>query len=596
MRLAATPKNANYIGEDEESGIRIGSAEVAVLVLKRKFNLESGAIAALFALAALLFFFHLGSYGLWEPDEGRYAEIPREMLASGDFILPHLNYVAYVEKPPLLYWLTAVSLHLFGQNELGARMVPALSAMLGVLATYLFGLRAFDRPRAILAGAILATSPLYAGLAQVLTTDMLLAMLMSVAFFSFFLAWRDGGRWRWAFYGAMGLGVLTKGPIGLVLPIVAATIFLWWQGDLRAGVKKLRPVSGLLLTVAIAAPWFAAVAIRMPDFVWFYFVGEHFRRFFQATYSHGEPIYFYIPVLLAGLFPWSLAGLLAGSRGSSDPARSFCLITASVALAFFSLASSKLIPYILPAVPPIALLIADAIISLSPADEMPSKAHADGVRRLSFVGLFASVVGAGTLAVVLFGRGIGGQYLTLGRPALIAIGTILVAGGALTAALLSRRRLEAGLLSLILTSAAALFAASYARIALEPMRSYAELSRSVAIQAPDAALICYHRYIQALPFYTRRRVILVGSRSELGFGATHSTDVGDYFFASDADLVRLWSRPIKSVLLIDQPDLDRLKPVLGDIRVIASEHKKRAVVKADSEVGNPPVGASSPTP
>ncbi len=566
------------------------------MLLKRKFNLESGAFAALFALAAILFFFHLGSYGLWEPDEGRYAEIPREMLASGDFILPHLNYVAYVEKPPLLYWMTAVSLHLFGENELGARMVPALSAMLGVLATYLFGLRAFDRRRALLAGAILVTSPLYAALAQVLTTDMLLATLMSIAFFSFFLAWRDGGRWRWAFYGAMGLGVLTKGPIGVVLPILAATVFLWWEGELRAGVKKLRPASGLMLTVAIAAPWFVAVAIRMPDFVWFYLVGEHFRRFFQATYSHGEPIYFYLPVLLAGLFPWSLAGLLSIRRGSSDPARSFCLIAASVALVFFSLASSKLIPYILPALPPIALLIADAIISRSLADGTSSRAQADGVRRLCFVGLVTSAIGAGALVVVLFGRGIGGQYVTLGRSALIAVGTILVTGGLLTAALFGRRRLEAGLLSLILTSAAALFAAGYARIALEPMRSYAQLSRSVAIQAPDAALICYHRYIQALPFYTRRRVILVGSRSELGFGAAHSADAGDYFFASDADLVRLWKRPIKSVLLIDQPDLDRLKPMLGDFRVIASEHKKRAVVKADSDVGNPPVGASSPTP
>jgi 4-amino-4-deoxy-L-arabinose transferase-like glycosyltransferase len=566
------------------------------LVLKRKFNLETGATAALLALAALLFFFHLGCYGLWEPDEGRYAEIPREMLASGDFILPHLNYVAYVEKPPLLYWLTALSFHLFGQNELGARMVPALSALFGVLATYLFALRVFDRRRAILAGAILATSPLYAALAQVLTTDMLLATLMTIAFFSFFLAWRDGGRWRWAFYGAMGLGVLTKGPIGVVLPIIAALVFLWWQGQLRTGVKKLRPVSGLLLTVAIAAPWFVAVAIRMPDFVWFYFVGEHFRRFFQATYSHGEPIYFYIPVLLAGLFPWSLAGLLSGSRGSSNPARSFCLITASVALIFFSVASSKLIPYILPAIPPIALLIADAILSLSPAGEIPPKAHADGIRRLRFVGLFASVVGAGTLAVVLFGCGIGGPYLTLGRPALIAIGTILVAGGVLTAGLFSRRRLETAVLSLTLTSAAALLAGSYGRLAVEPMRSYAQLSRSVAIQAPGAVLICYHRYIQALPFYTGRRVILVGSRSELGFGAAHSADAGDYFFASDADLVRLWNRPIKSVLLIDQPDLDRLRPALGNIRVIASEHKKRAVVKADSEVGNPPVGASPPTP
>jgi len=219
----------------------------------RRFKLEIGA-AAVLIVAATLFFFHLGTYGLWEPDEGRYAEIPREMIATGDFILPHLNYVAYVEKPPLLYWLTALSFHLLGQTELAARMVPALSALVGVLATYLFALRVFDRRRAVLAGAILATSPLYAVIAQVLTTDMLLAALMTIAFFSFFLAWREGGRWRWMFYGAMGFGVLAKGPVGAVIPIIAAIAFLWSQSELRAGIKKLKPVSGLLFTLAIAVP------------------------------------------------------------------------------------------------------------------------------------------------------------------------------------------------------------------------------------------------------------------------------------------------------------------------------------------------------
>jgi len=553
----------------------------------RRFNPELGAAAAMFALAAALFFFHLGTYGLWEPDEGRYAEIPREMIASGEFVVPHLNYVVYVEKPPLLYWLTALSFGLLGQNEFTARMVPALSALLGVVATYLFALRVLDRRRAILAGAILATSPLYAAMAQVLITDMLLAALTTIAFFSFFMAWREGGRWRWIFYAAMGLGILAKGPVGAALPIAVAIVFLWWQGELVTGIRKLQPATGLLLVALISAPWFVAVGLRVPGFLWFYFVGEHVRRFFQASYSHGEPIYFYIPVLIAGLLPWSLMSPALMKRGGSRaPERSFCVIASIVVIVLFSLASAKLIPYILPAIPPLAVVLADAILSFADRTES-SAAGGAAAPILQFAGLFTSLIGAGTLALAVIAPGIGGGYVVILRGAMLAIGMILLLGGILAASLFRRGRFELALASLAVTSAAGLIAGGYGRIAAEPMRSYAELSRSVAAQAPNSPLICYHRYVQALPFYTHRRVILVGARSELGFGAARSADAPEYFLASDADLIRLWHRPENFVLLIDQSDLDRLKPLLGDIRVIASEHTKRAVVKADSASAAP---------
>jgi len=526
----------------------------------------------MFALAATIFFFHLGAYGLWEPDEGRYSEIPREMIESGDYLVPHLNYVAYVEKPPLLYWMTAASFRAFGENEFAARVVSAMAAMLGVIATFVFAMRTFDRRRAILAGAILATSPLYAVMAQVLTTDMLLASLVTIGFFSFFLAWRDGGIWRWIFYAAMGLGILAKGPVGAALPVLVALVFLWWQSDLADGIKKLRPANGLALTAVIAAPWFVAVAIRVPGFLWFYFVGEHLRRFFQASYSHGEPIYFYLPVLLIGLMPWSLMSPAILRRDSQNSARSFCLIASIVVLALFSLASAKLIPYVLPALPPLAVVLADAILS-----RVETAARASGLR---FTAAAVGFAGVAVLIVAALAPHFHGQYLVLARAAMFVIGAILLGGGLATAAILRRNRIVPALASLAFTIALALLAGTYARIAVEPMRSYAELSRAVAAQAPDASLICYHRYIQSLPFYARRRVILVGQRSELGFGAARSADAHDYFFDSDGDLIRLWNRAEKSVLLIDQSDLDRLKPLLGSFRVIASEHTKRAVVKS----------------
>ena len=146
-------------------------------------------VAAIVVLAAAVCMSHLGSFGLWEPDEARYAEIAREMLQSGNLLVPHLNYVAYVEKPPLLYWLTTLSFWIFGVSEFAARLPVALSAMVGILATYFFALRAFGRRHAILAAAILATTPMYALMAQVITTDMTLTALVTIATFSLYLHW-----------------------------------------------------------------------------------------------------------------------------------------------------------------------------------------------------------------------------------------------------------------------------------------------------------------------------------------------------------------------------------------------------------------------
>src|SRR6185437_9449935 len=165
---------------------------------------------AVFAFAFAIFFFHLGSYGLWEPDEARYAEIAREMLASRNFLVPHLNFVAYIEKPPLLYWLGAIWMALFGVNELAARLTPALAALAGVMMTWFFVRRTMGRGRALLAGAILTTSTLYAVMAQVLTTDMLLAAAVTAALFALYLHWSEGGRWCWLGYVAIAMGLLAK--------------------------------------------------------------------------------------------------------------------------------------------------------------------------------------------------------------------------------------------------------------------------------------------------------------------------------------------------------------------------------------------------
>lgn len=530
----------------------------------------AGAVVA--ALAALIFFFHLGTYGLWEPDEARYAEIAREMLATHHFLVPHLDYVPYIEKPPLLYWLTALSMAVFGVNEFAARLVNAAAALAGVIATYLFAWRTFDRGRAILAAAVLATSGLYAVMAQVLTTDMLLTSATTVALFAFFLHWRDGGRWCWLAYVAMGLGVMAKGPIGVAIPILAALIFLWSRRELTNVVNRFHVIGGFLLTAAICLPWFVAITLREPGFFDFYFIGEHFRRFFESSYSHGQPIYYYLAVIAGGLLPWTIfAPFLPWRSLAPNPARRFCAIAAAVVVIFFSIASAKLIPYMLPMFPPLAVIIADAILRFA---DHPGP----DIRRLAPIGPLLGCAGAGVIAVALNAYRFASPYPMMVRPALYMAGTIVVVVGMLSFILFWQRRLAAGIFVTVAAATATLLVASYGRILAEPARSYAQLARAIAARAPGATLVCYPRYLQSLPFYARRRVILVGPRTELDYGARHSPDGSNFFFTRRADLLRLWNQPQRTVLIVDRWALPSLGKDLGRYSVIASDSKKLAVI------------------
>jgi 4-amino-4-deoxy-L-arabinose transferase-like glycosyltransferase len=546
---------------------------------------------AVTALAGVVFFFHLGTYGLWEPDEARYAEIAREMLVLHSFIVPHLNYVPYIEKPPLLYWLTAGSMTLFGVNEFAARFVNALAALIGVLATYLFTLRTFDYRRALLSGAILATSALYAIMAQVLTTDMLLTAFTTVAMFAFFLQWREGGQWWSICYFAIGAAMLTKGPIGAVLPLLTATIFLWNEGQWHGAIRRFHLIAGLIITGVISLPWFAAITIRQPDFFNFYFVNEHLRRFLELRYSHGEPIYYYIPVIAGGFLPWSVGIVFIPWRSlQRKAARRFCLIAAATVLILFSLANAKLIPYVLPAFPFAAIVAADGLLSLAEAEE--SSANDVGLRirrptawladprRLTLIAIVLVLTGLAVLAVASDADRFQSRYPGMVRPVLNASGATMVLGGIGCAAAFWTRRFEVGLALLTGAAAMTLMSLTYGRIMIECTRSYALLARSIEQLAPGARLICYPRYIESLPFYCRRRVILIGAKTELTYGAEHAPDASDFFFTRRDDLLRLWQEPQPSVLVIDRGALGQIQDVLGPYTVLASDSRKLALIRS----------------
>jgi 4-amino-4-deoxy-L-arabinose transferase-like glycosyltransferase len=485
----------------------------------------------------------------------------------------------------MLYWLTAASMLAFGINEFAARLPGPLAAMLGVIATYWFVLRAFDRRRALLAAMVLATSGLYAVMAQVLTTDMLLTATITVALFAFYLQWREGGRWWLLLYLAAAFATLTKGPVGVVIPALAGIIFLWWEGELGGALRRFHALRGILIVAALTLPWFAAIMIRQPAFFDYFVIGENFRRFFQAGYSHREPLYYYLPVIAAGMLPWTLAlPVLPWRSRAANPARRFCLTAAAVVIGLFSLASAKLVPYVLPAFPPLAVLIADAFMIFADRDARPlsERTHRDALpdpRRLAAIGPLLGAAGSGTILVAfsprLFARP---ELFQLIRPALFLGGTIIIIGGLGCFVAFWNRRVFAGLAVLVTATLLMLMVVSYGRILAEPTRSYAQLAREIARRSHGAILVCYPRYIQSLPFYSRRRVILVGAKTELAYGADHAPDAADYFFTSRKDLMRLWNQPQPTVLIIDRWALPPIQSALGPYRVIASDAKKLAIM------------------
>ncbi len=321
---------------------------------------------ALLAIAALFMFTNL-SYPLIDRDETRYAEIPREMLATGNWVLPQLNFQTYYDKPPLLYWLCAVSFQLFGISEFAARLVPAAAALSTMAATMWFGARNFSNRVGLLSGVVLMLSVGFAFTSRYLLLDGVLALFVSLSLFTAYEAIKTSRLkmgW-WVLSGVfVGLAFLTKGPLALVLwlPPVAAMAWLsdsfakpkWWQYGVIG-----------LVTSAIVVPWFVAVSFQDPSFVREFLVTHNVRRF--AGEFHPKPIWYFIPVLLVAGHPWSfltipyarfLFGRSENVRRGRSPLNGYLLLWSGWVFAFFSVSSCKLPTYLLPAAPALALMIA----------------------------------------------------------------------------------------------------------------------------------------------------------------------------------------------------------------------------------------------
>jgi 4-amino-4-deoxy-L-arabinose transferase-like glycosyltransferase len=306
------------------------------------------------------------SFHLFEPDEGRYAEIAREMLARGEWVVPSLQGEPYLDKPPLLYWLTMASFRLFGVHDWSARLAPALAVHATILAVYWIGRRSVGERAAFWGALLLSLAPGFVSMGRLLLLDGLLTCCTTVAVLSAFEALRgERLRWSWWLLSALacGLGVLTKGPIALVLLAPPLLAYRWLTGGRKAGPRELAVYAGVVLAGLL--PWHLAVGLRVPEFFTYFFWRHNVLRFL-TPFDHQEPIWFYVPVVLGGLLPGTLLlvgffrFLVSGEETAARrraPELGFSLLAGGWCLLFFTLSGSKLPTYVLPAFPPLALAL-----------------------------------------------------------------------------------------------------------------------------------------------------------------------------------------------------------------------------------------------
>ena len=329
------------------------------------------------ALVCYLVFFHgLGRYALWDPDEGRVGVIAKEMAASGNWVTLTQNGAPYYDKPVPYFWLVSMGISLLGLSELAVRLPSALPAVLTVGFVFLWGSVSGGLKRGLWSGVILATSMEFVSLGRLGKMDMVFTFFFTAALLSF-LRWKEHGKGSiWPFYLFLGLASLAKGPVGIILPclIVGLALAIEKRWD---RLREMNLVRGLGLIVFISGPWYLVAALRDPEYIKTFLWNHNVLRFFalEKGVNHPEPIYFFIPILLAGFLPWSfflppiLHRLWEGRHDEGKGERLFLIVWVATVLLFFSLARNKLGTYILPLFPPLSLLAADAVSKFVAGEE-----------------------------------------------------------------------------------------------------------------------------------------------------------------------------------------------------------------------------------
>ncbi len=486
-------------------------------------------LALLLFAAAVMFFAGLGRLPLLEPDEGRNAEVGREMLASGDWITPHFNSFPVLDKPAVFFWMVAASFKAFGVSEGAARMPSAIMGAATMLLVWFLGRRMFGNSAGLRAALIFATCPLALLLAREVIFDMTLTFFVTLAMVAFWLAEERKFVVPWfemVMFAALGVAAITKGPVGVIIPLISILIYDAVRGRWREWLR-LRWGWGVLVLLAVALPWFIAVSVRNPDFPRYAFWNESLKRFATGAARRGGGVFYYVPVFLGGFFPWSLFLIFAGGNRlrrwrelKQEAGRPILFLLCWVAwvVFFFSVSHSKLPTYFLPAVVPLSILMGRTWGDLD----------AEGQTRAPdwLTAGFALLLGLGVLTAAsshswlygwLYGRlakKLHPGVAQLIPPSLLYTGLIFAGLGFLGRRLAAHMR---GRTRAIVTFALAvctvpiLFVRWYAPLKLLAETDSSRRLAATILASPerDSPIFGYYYFRNSLPFYLRRPVGLL---------------------------------------------------------------------------------------
>lgn len=548
----------------------------------------------LLALAfAVAWFAALDARRLQHPDEGRYAEIAREMAQSGDWLTPRLNDLKYFEKPPLQYWLGAATFDAFGVDEWTARLPTAMAGFLAVLAVGFTAACLAGGAAGAYSAVVLAGTVWHLGLSQILTLDAVLSLWLTATLCAFLLAQRPSltpraqRNWMLAAYAAAALATLTKGLVALVIPggaLVAYTLAARDAGPWR----RLHPVAGLVVYLVIAAPWFLLVSRANPEFAHFFFIHEHVDRFLTESHNRTGEWWYFVPWLVLGLLPWLLVWLVtlpASWRAAPVAANGFswerfCVAWAAFVFVFFSASGSKLPSYILPLFPALALVLGFELT------RMPS-------RTLMWIALPLAVGAPIVLAAFGFSldRIVAALANDITPPAIyrqfarwVLAGLAAFTVGGVAVFLLFRRGTPSakslGIALLSLTTLVGFQLALVGHDSFAYVRSSWFLLQDAQRAnggplAPDATVYQVRSYDQTLPFYLGRPTPLVEYRDEMSLGLDAEPQKG----YTEAQWIAAWTAAPQAYALMEPATADALVARGVPLTVIASDPRRVFVAR-----------------
>jgi 4-amino-4-deoxy-L-arabinose transferase-like glycosyltransferase len=525
---------------------------------------------------ALIWFSNLEYRKLIKPDEGRYAEIPREMVVSGDWITPRLNGLKYFEKPPLQYWTTAAAYEVFGEHQWTSRLWAALTGFAGILLVWFAGLRLFGREAANYAAILLGSSMLYALMAHINTLDMGVTFFITLGIVGLLLGQSETGKnsrrnWMVLAWAALGLAVLSKGLMGLVLPGAALFIYMIVQRDFSV-LKRMHWLPGLAVFLLVTVPWFYLVMKANPEFFQKFFIYEHYTRFTTKDLGRYQPWYYFIPILLAGMLPWTVLmfdTLLRSWRASRLPdkafnASRFLLVWAVFIYLFFTVSGSKLPSYLLPMFPALALLMGKQLAEMDTrrlfweiAPMLPllllAASFAPFTSRLADTPLqlqgYSAYAWWLTVAALIWLLGVIAALVLLRLPNSVK----------------QNRKLAAVLVLAISTLLAAQLGTSgYNTIARERSAYYIAEAIRPYVKA-DEPFYSVDTYEQTLPFYLKRTFTLVQYQDEMAFGIMQEPQryIPDY-----ASFAKVWQAQPAALAIMPVYTYTRLKKMDFAMKII----------------------------